>query len=42
MSDEHEVVKEVERFRCKLFCTNGKATLGEKREIIRNGMASGG
>ena len=31
VSDEQEVVLEVERFWGKLFCTNGKVTLGEKR-----------
>ena len=30
VSDEQEVVKEVERFCGKLFYTNGKVTLGEK------------
>ena len=34
VNDEQEVVKEVERFWGKLFCTNGKVTLGEKMEII--------
>ena len=31
MSDEQEVVKEVEIFWGKLFCTNGKVTLGERK-----------
>ena len=30
MSDEQEVVKEVDRFGGKLFYTNVKVTLGEK------------
>ena len=38
MSDEQEVVKEVERFWDKLFCTHGKMTLGEKGK----GMTSEG
>ena len=38
VSDEQEV----ERFWGKLFCTKGKVTLGEKREIIGNGMTSEG
>ena len=42
VSDEQEVVKEVERFWDKLFCTNGKVTLGEKREMIGKGMTSEG
>ena len=42
MSDEQEVVKEVERFWDKLFCTNGKVTLGEKKEMIGKGMTSEG
>ena len=31
VSDEQEVVKEVERFWGNLFCTNGKVTLGQKK-----------
>ena len=31
MNDEQEVVKEVERFWGNLFCTNGKVTLGQKK-----------
>ena len=27
---------------CKLFCTNGKVTLGEKKEMIGKGMTSEG
>ena len=42
MSDEQEVVKEVERFWSKLFCTNGKVTLGKKKEMIAKGMTSEG
>ena len=42
MNDEQEVVKEVERFWDKLFCTNGKVTLGEKKEMIGTGMRSEG
>ena len=42
MSDEQEVVKEVERFWGKLFRTNGKVTLGEKKEMIRKDMTSEG
>ena len=30
VNDEQEVVKEVERFSCKLFCTNRKYTRREK------------
>ena len=37
-----EVVKEVERFWGNLFCTNGKVTLGQKKEMIGNGMTSEG
>ena len=42
VSDEQEVVKEVERFWGNLFCTNGKVTLGQKKEMIGNGMTSEG
>ena len=42
MNDEQEVVKEVERFWGNLFCTNGKVTLGQKKEMIGNGMTSEG
>ena len=42
MNDEQEVLKEVERFLDNLFCTNGKVTLGQKREIIGKGMISEG
>ena len=38
VSDEQEV----ERFWGKLFFTNGKVTLGEKREVIGNRMTSEG
>ena len=38
VNDEQEVVKEVERFWGNLFCTNGKVTLGQKKEMIGNGM----
>ena len=44
VSDEQEVVKEVvkevERFCGKLFCTNGKATLGDKKEMMGKGMTN--
>ena len=36
------MVKEVERFWGNLFCTNGKVTLGQKKEMIGNGMTSEG
>ena len=42
VNDEQEVVKEVEKFWGNLFCTNGKVTLEQKREIIGNGMTSEG
>ena len=42
MNDEQEVVKEVERFWGNLFCANGKVTLGQKKEMIGNGMTSEG
>ena len=42
VSNEQSVVKEVEIFWGKLFCTNGKVTLGEKREMIGKGMTSEG
>ena len=42
VNDEQEVVKEVERFWGNLFCTNGKVTLGQKKEMIGNGMTSEG
>ena len=42
MSDEHDVVTEMERFWVKLFCTNRKVTLGEKKEMIGKGMTSEG
>ena len=32
----------MERFWCKLFCINGKVTLGEKKEMIGKGMTSEG
>ena len=32
----------MERLWGKLFCTNGKATLGEKKEMIGNGMTNDG
>ena len=38
VSDEQEV----ERFWGKLFCTNGKVTLGENKEMIGKGMTSEG
>ena len=38
MSDEQEV----ERFWGKLFCTNEKVTLGDKKEMIGKGMTSEG
>ena len=34
--------QEVERFWGNLFCTNGKVTLGQKKEMIGNGMTSEG
>ena len=37
VNDEQEVVKEVERFWGNLFCTNGKVTLGQKKEMIGKG-----
>ena len=42
VNDEQEVVKEVVRFWGNLFCTNGKVTLGQKKEMIGNGMTSEG
>ena len=42
VNDEQEVVKEVERFWGNLFCTNGKVTLGQKKEMIGNRMTSEG
>ena len=42
VNDEQEVVKEVERFWSNLFCTNGKVTLGQKNEMVGNGMTSEG
>ena len=36
------MVKEVESFWGNLFCTNGKVTLGQKKEMIGNGMTSEG
>ena len=42
VNDEQEVVKEVETFWGNLFCTNGKVTLGQKKEMIGNGMTSEG
>ena len=42
VNDEQEVVKEVERFWGNLFCTNGKVTLGQKKEMIGNGITSEG
>ena len=42
MNDEQEVVKEVERFWGNLFCTNGKVTLGQKKEMIAKGMPGEG
>ena len=41
-NDEQEVVKEMERFWGNLFFTNGKVTLGQKKEMIGNGMTSEG
>ena len=40
--DEQEVVKEVERFWGNLFFTNGKVTLGPKKETIGKGLTSEG
>ena len=40
VNDEQEVVKEVERSWGNLFCTNGKVTPGQKKEMIGNGMTS--
>ena len=42
VNDEHKVIKEVERIWGKLFCANGKVTLGQKKEMIVNGMTSEG
>ena len=42
MNDEQEVIKEVERFWGNLFCTNGKVTQGQKKEMIGNGVTSEG
>ena len=42
VNDEKAVVKEVERFWGNLFCTNGKVTLGPKKEMIGKGMTSEG
>ena len=42
VSEEQEVVKEVVIFWGKLFCTNGKVTLGEKKKMIGKGMTSEG
>ena len=42
VNDEQEVVKEVERFWCNLFCTNRKMTLGQKKEMIGKGKTSEG
>ena len=42
VNDEQKVIKEVKRFWGKLFCTNGKVTLGEKNEMIGKGMTSEG
>ena len=42
VNDEQEVVQEVERFWGNLFCTNGKVTQGQKKEMIGNGMTSEG
>ena len=42
MSNVQQVVKEVYRFGGKLFCTHGKMTLGEKREMIGNGITNEG
>ena len=40
VNDEQDVVQE--RFRGNLFCTNGKGTLGQKKEMIGNGIKSEG
>ena len=42
VNDEQEMVKEVKIFWGNLFCTNGKVTLGQKREMIGKGMTSEG
>ena len=42
VSDEQEVVKEVQIFGSKLIYTNGKVTLGEIKEMIGKGMTSEG
>ena len=42
VNDEQEVVKEMERFWGNLFSTNGKVTLGQKKEMIGKGMTSEG
>ena len=36
------MVKEVDIFWGNLVCTNGKVTLGQKKEIIENGITSEG
>ena len=42
VNDEQEMVKEGEKFWGNLFCPNGKVTLGQKKEMIGNGMTSEG
>ena len=42
VNDEQEVVKEVGIFWGNLFCTTLKVTLGQKKEMIGNGMTSEG
>ena len=41
VNDEQEVVKEMEGSWSNLFCTNGKLTLGQKKEMIGKGMTKG-
>ena len=42
VSDEQEMVNEVERLCGTLYCTHGKVTLGEKNEMIGLSMTSEG
>ena len=42
VNDEQEVVKEVKRFWGNLFCTHGKVTLGQNKEMIGKSMTSEG
>ena len=42
VNDGQEVVKEVDKFWGNLFGTNGKVALGQKKEMIGNGMTNEG